>query len=173
MGTARAYTYTATGENVLISGRQALLSAIEARDNVALEEALDDLNEPVDFLASWIRPGLWDELLEAARDYDTPGSIKVLNQTFALDIDRRLSEARMYILQHQKAKTLVVRCQQLFTFLEPALTTTQASQGRDALNEALVALGSPGVFGVGEESPDSERLGRAIADFRHAVQSWL
>lgn len=170
---AHAYSYAGAGEDALVSGRQALLSAVDQGDEAEIEAALDTLRESVRYLETQVGPGLWSDLSDAARDRRLPHTVDLLNRIFALGIERRLNEARFYITQHQKAKNRVVRCQQMFVFLQPALSAEQVRQGEAALGEALAALGNPGVFGVGVEPADADRLGRAIERYREAVRPWL
>lgn len=167
--TAWGYSYAGAGEELLIQARQALLQALQPYQPQRAQQALAQLQEPVQFLENYSGPGLWHGLQQSTHHADPLAVRAQLDRIFHWDIQRRLQEARVYLHQHQKAKNLLVRCQQMLQLMLPGLSAEQSQQAEQALQHALLALGQPGVFGVGEVAADAEKLNRAIDAYLAAI----
>ncbi len=87
-----------------------------------------------------------------------------------LNIDRRLDNAEKQFSDYSKAKLLLAKARGTFNVLESSVSAATGKKVYDGFDQALKALGNPGLFGVGTEPADKDAFLKQTAQIRASVK---
>ena len=160
---ARAYSYAAAGAEPLLDGREALFSAVSAGNWDAAKTALSGMQAELTYLDQNEDKGI-SQAFDAAISAKDPKAIMAAFDRVAEDeIVRRLNGARDNLKDYQSGKALVVKAQRFYTAVAADLPPDEGKTINTALQQALDAIGNPGVFGVGARAADPDAFAAARA----------
>ena len=155
---SQAYTYSAAGKEPLIDGREALIQAANNNDFVAASKAYQKVEEEVLHFNKEFGIDLDTPMRNALKARDATMVNKVLNRIYVAEINRRLTGAEQNINDYQVAKVLVVKSKLFLDLLTPQMPAGLRKQANEGIQEALKAVGNPGVFGVGAAPADPDAM---------------
>jgi hypothetical protein len=166
---ARAYSYAAAGAEPLLDGREALFSAVSAGDWDAARTALMGMQVELDYLDQNEDKGVSQAFHQAVADKDPKAVMAAFDRAAEDEIVRRLNGARDNLKDYQSAKVLVVKAQRFYAAVAADLPTEVGKTINTALQQALDAIGNPGVFGVGARPADPNAFAAARATILKAL----
>ena len=166
---AHAYSYAAAGAEPLLDGREALFSAVTAGDWTSAQKAVDALKPELDYLDNHEDPGISKVFADALAARD----MKLVSAAFihaaSAEIERRINGARDNLSDYQTAKILVVKAQRFYTAIAADLPPDASKTVAAGLQQALDAVGNPGVFGVGARPVDPIAFAQARVTVLKAI----
>ncbi|MCW9035129.1 MAG: hypothetical protein OQJ97_12980 [Rhodospirillales bacterium] len=162
-GQAQAYSYAAAGKEPLIDAREAIFKAINDSDYGAAQTALDTVAKEIDYLDTNLDKGIKQNLSDAISAKDAKAVSAALHRVFAAEISHRLSAGAKHLDDYQLAKVLVVKSKRFFDSMAGNLSGVQREAAEKGLRQCLVAIGNPGVFGVGQKPADPEAYQKAMS----------
>lgn len=166
---ASAYSYAAAGKEPLIDAREAALKAIGEKNWDAAAQAFAGAKDELVYLEDHHHAGLQKELADAVQARDEAAVRAVLKIAFAAEIDRRLDGAQQNMKDYQTAKVLVIKARRFLDAFSGDIDPAKRKAAEDGLTAALVAIGNPGVFGVGAKTADPEAFKQAYASVKAAL----
>lgn len=161
MTSAHAYSYAAAGKEPLIDAREAALAAIGKNDWASAKTAMAGADDEITYLVGHHFPHLRDELATALDKKDELAFRLALRDAFVAEVERRLDGASQNLHDYQSAKVLVIKARRFLDAISADLNPDVRAKAEAALNDALTAVGNPGVFGVGARPADPEAFARA------------
>lgn len=168
-GRVAAYSYAASGQEPLLDGRAALFRAVQAGDWPAAEAALAAMKPDLAYLDAHEDKGALAAFTDALAAKDAKAVAAAFTRAAADEIRRRLDGARDNLANYQAAKLLVVTANRFFTAIEGDLPPEAAARVRPAMQQAIDAVGNPGVFGVGARPADPQAFDAARATIEKAL----
>ena len=151
-----AYSYSATGEEPLLKGREALFSALAKGDWTAAEAAMKVMSPDLDYLDKFEDKGIAKQFADAMAARDAEAVRAAFTRAAADEIVRRMDGARQNLDDYQVAKVLVITANRFFAAIRADLAPRTATLVNAELTRAAEAIGNPGVFGVGQKAPDPQ-----------------
>lgn len=85
-----------------------------------------------------------------------------------LNLDRRFKYALEDLNDYAQAKLLLAKAKSTFETLQPYMEM-DAGEINKAFEDALIALGNPGLFGVGKKDPDPEAFKRNVSLIQNKI----
>lgn len=168
-GFAHAYSYSASGAEPLLDGREALFAAAAKGDWAGADKALASMAGDLGYLDTHDDPGIAKLFADAVAAKDA-GKVKAaFVEAASAEIRRRIDGAQKSFADYQTAKVLVVKAQRFFAAVAADLAPEASKAVGDGLKRALDALGNPGVFGVGAKKADAAAFAAARADIFKAL----
>jgi hypothetical protein len=168
-GPGHAYSYTASGAEPLLDGREALFAAVTAGNWTAAATALTAMQPDIAYLDGHEDPGIAGAFAAAIAAKDAKAVQAAFTRAASAEIERRLDGARDNLTDYQTAKVLVVKAQRFSTAIAGDLAPDAGKAVAAGLQRALDAVGNPGVFGVGARKPDPAAFATARADILKAL----
>lgn len=166
---ARAYSYAAAGAEPLLDGREALFSAVSAGNWDAAKTALMGMQVDLDYLDQNEDKGVAKAFDDAVAATDPKAVMAAFDRAAADEIVRRIDGARDNLKDYQSAKALVIKAQRFYTAVAADLPPDAGKTIDAALQQALDAIGNPGVFGVGARPADPAAFATARATILKAL----
>jgi hypothetical protein len=166
---ARAYSYAAAGAEPLLDGREALFSAVSGGNWEAAKTALMGMQVDLDYLDQNEDKGVAKAFDDAVAATDPKAVMAAFDRAAEDEIVRRINGARDNLKDYQSAKTLVIKAQRFYTAVAADLPADAGKTINTALQQALDAIGNPGVFGVGARPADPAAFATARATIFKAL----
>lgn len=175
VGSAQAYSYASPQSDPLIKGREAFLSAVNSGNWSAVSTALAAFSSDITLLekgddAFSGDAGLGAAFSTAIKNKDADAAKKALQRATIDQIDRRLLGAKKNIATYQTASTLVVTAQAFYTAMAGDLSAATQKTVSAHLQDALDAVGKPGVFGYGSKAADPDAFAAASKAIMDALK---
>lgn len=164
MHQADAYSYSASGKEPLIDGRNGIVSGLKAGDQEKVSKYFGLMRDDVEFLGLKYDGSLLADFEKAIADQDTAGIQNGIHRLFAAEIQRRLKMASRNLAKYQTAKVMVVKSIRFFDMISPELPKPIANAAKRGLDKCLKAIGKPGVFGAGKAPADPKAYDQAFND---------
>ncbi len=151
-----AYSYAAAGKEPVIDGREAILTALNQQDFVAVQRAVDGLMDEFTYLKKEHHVDLFTPMQAAVAAKDAAQVEAVMDRAVVEEIIRRLDGAGKNLADYQVAKVLVVKSKLFLDLITPKLDDVHRQQADLAIQGTLESIGNPGVFGVGQAPADPQ-----------------
>ncbi|WP_445679922.1 hypothetical protein [Radicibacter daui] len=153
---AAAYSYAAAGKEPMLDGREAILSAVQKGDWDSVGQSVTGLQGEIAYLDENEAKGIKAEFDKAVTDKSADQMSAALNRAFVAEIERRLNGAKDNLKDYQTAKVLVVKAKLFFDAFSGDLDPAKRKTADAGLNQALEAIGNPGIFGAGSKPANPE-----------------
>jgi len=161
---ADAYSYSASGKEPLIDGRNGIVGGLAVNDYAKVDKYFQTMREDVEFLGNKYDETLLVEFEKAIAGQKNTTIMALIHRLFAAEIQRRLSVASHNLRNYQGVKVMVTKSIRFFDVISPELPKPVANAAHIALQACLKAIGKPGVFGAGKTSADPDAYKQALAD---------
>lgn len=173
---AFAYSYASPTSDPLIKQREAFLSAVNKGDWAAAETAYKAFKPELETLAKGDDAyagdaGVDTAFADAISDKNADAAKASLRRAYVDEIDRRLGGAEKNISNYQTAQNLVVIAQAFFQAMSGDLKPDVQKKAAAGFQNAIDAVGKPGVFGYGAQPADPAALKKAHAEIMAALKS--
>lgn len=153
---AAAYSYAAAGKEPMLDGREAILSAMQKDDWESVRQSVTGLQSEITYLDENEAKGIKAEFDKAVADKNADEMNAALRRAFVAEIERRLNGAKDNLKDYQTAKVLVVKAKLFFDAFSGDLDPANRKAADAGLNQALEAIGNPGIFGAGSKPANPE-----------------
>lgn len=153
---AAAYSYAAAGKEPMLDGREAILSAMQKGDWESVRQSVTGLQSEITYLDENEAKGIKAEFDKAVADKNADEMNAALRRAFVAEIERRLNGAKDNLKDYQTAKVLVVKAKLFFDAFSGDLDPAKRKAADAGLNQALEAIGNPGIFGAGSKPANPE-----------------
>jgi hypothetical protein len=111
---------------------------------------------------------------EAVNNQDSGRIISEFQVVLVRNVERRLDNLGKIFDDYPQAKLLLAKAQATYTALAPTVQEKNPETDQeisDCFNQALEALGNPGLFGVGKKAPDRELYDKSAATIVNDLKS--
>lgn len=153
---AMAYSYASAGKEPTLDAEDGILNAINANDFAQAKVIFDKFAKNYKYLNDDFNPKLYDGLNQAIEKKDKASIIKWLRVSIAVEIERRLDGGLKNIKKFNVSKVMLAKANKFYKLLSSNLDFKTNKALKKALKGCTVAIGNPGLFGVGAKPVDLE-----------------
>lgn len=150
-----AYSYASAGKEPTIDAKEQITEAINKDDFEQALKIFKSNERNYKYLTKEFTSSLYLGLQNALKNKDKKQTIKYLELSLAAEIQRRIDGGLENIKNYNVAKVMVLKAKKFYTLLSIGLDKEQDEQLKTAINNCIVAIGNPGLFGVGSK-PSNE-----------------
>ncbi|OMH25280.1 hypothetical protein [Motiliproteus sp. MSK22-1] len=172
------YSYSAAGKEPFLEGWVEISKALHEQNKDHARKVLEQLNDELVNLESEADIALVWRLNSAVENQDLTATGQVFSEIFTAVIAARLELAQSEINAYQTAKVHVAKSKRFLDLLlndtdllATRLTTTQKLKVRNAIDNCLKSLGSPGLFGAGQQPADLSVFKASRTDLLHQLRA--
>ncbi|MDQ0215436.1 hypothetical protein J2S13_001853 [Oikeobacillus pervagus] len=159
---AFAYSYGDPGKEKMAEAYKELDKHLENDDWNRAEQVYETYKKEFDLYFKKTQP----DISEAFKDKDKELLRRSWQAAMRLNIERRLHFAQEQFEDYGQAKLLLAKARGTYSILEPIYSKnsdqSSADQIYQAFDEALKALGNPGLFGIGNKQSDRETFDQKV-----------
>ncbi|WP_070121745.1 hypothetical protein [Bacillus marinisedimentorum] len=157
---ALAYSYGDPGEEPLAEAYKELEKYAEQGDWDEARKVYESYQKEFDLYFTKTKPFIEQALEEQNKEL----LLESYQAALRLNIERRLHFAQDNFENYGEAKLLLAKARGTFNVLEPLVIEREGQEAADAVYEhfdnALSALGNPGLFGIGNQDSDEDEFTR-------------
>lgn len=154
--TVHAYSYGDPGEEALAEAYNEIDNYLDQDDWENAKLVYDTYSKEFELYFTATKPVIEDAFEHKNKEQ----LLKAYQAALRLNIERRLHFAEDQFEDYGQAKLLLAKARGTFSVLEPITEEKTSpefvSSIYSALDEALVSLGNPGLFGIGNKESDSD-----------------
>ena len=172
------YSYSAAGKEPFLEGWVEISKALHEQNKDSAREVLEQFDDELVNLESEADIALVWRLNSAVENKDLTATGQVFSEIFTAVIAARLELAQSEINAYQTAKVHVAKSKRFLDLLlndtdllATRLTTTQKLKIRNAIDNCLKSLGSPGLFGAGQQPADLSAFETSRTDLLHQLRA--
>ncbi|CAM3455017.1 hypothetical protein GCM10009865_34920 [Aeromicrobium ponti] len=154
--TAHAYSYGDPGEEQFAEAYKELEASVENGDWENARKIYETYQKDFDLYFTKVKP----DMEKALDTEDKDLLLRSYQAAMELNVERRLHFAQEQFDDYGQAKLLLAKARGTFSVLEPEVVKKADQETVDniykAFDDALTALGNPGLFGIGSKNSDKE-----------------
>ncbi|UII55105.1 hypothetical protein LS684_15790 [Cytobacillus spongiae] len=153
-----AYSYGDPGEEAMAEAYKELTNYLNDGDWESANKIYETYQKDFDLYFTKVKP----DIERGLKDQNKELVLQSYEAALRLNIERRLHFAEDSFDDYGQAKLLLAKARGTFTVLEPLMVEKKDQGAVDqiylAFDNALVALGNPGLFGIGSQENDPEKF---------------
>jgi hypothetical protein len=156
---AGAYSYGNPNEEAVAENYKQVVAKLNQNppDFKGAEQVFQPIKEELDM---HMGPEPAKAIQERLASEDKEAALEAYHKTLILNIARRMESVEQDFKNYEQNKVLLAKARATYNALSPIVKEKNAQEDgkvRAAYDEALSALGNPGLFGVGVKEPDKAR----------------
>lgn len=151
-----AYSYASAGKEPTLDAQDGILNAINANDFKKAKDVFVEYKDHYDYLTKDFNSKLSSSLEKAISEKNKALIIKWLRVSMACEIERRIDGGRKNINNFNVAKVMLAKANKFYKLLAPNLDFKTNKALKKALKNCTIAIGNPGLFGVGAKPVDEQ-----------------
>ena len=175
---SHGYSYSAAGKEPFLESWIKISKALSEQQTDSAKELADQLNDELVNLESEADVALVWKLNAAVEKQDLEATGQVFSEIFTAIISMRLESALSDINTYQAAKVHVAKSKRFVDLLlndsdllATRLSTAQKLAIQKAIDRCLKSIGSPGLFGAGQQPADLTAFDASRADLLQQLRA--
>ncbi len=152
-----AYSYASAGKEKTIDAKKAITEAINKKDFKKVKFVFYKYKENYKYLNDDFNNEFYNSLENAIISKDIKEIVRWLNISLALEIQRRLDGALKNINTFNISKVMLAKANKYYKLLSSGLHFKNNQVLKKALQDCTIAIGNPGLFGVGAKKHNKEK----------------
>ncbi|WP_374722936.1 hypothetical protein [Peribacillus tepidiphilus] len=157
-----AYSYGDPGKEALAEAYKELDKYIDANDWASAKKVYETYQKEFNLYFNKVKP----DIEKGFKEKDKKLVLRSYQAAMRLNVERRLHFAQEQFDDYGQAKLLLAKARGTFTVLEPIMVEKEGQEAANkiykAFDDALAALGNPGLFGIGSKNSDKESFDQNV-----------
>ncbi len=144
-----AYSYAAAGKEPTIDAKELIIKAININDFELAKNIFEKHKKNYKYLNDKFIKNLYIGLETSINTKDKKQIVKYLELSLGAELQRRIEGGLSNIKTFNIAKVMLVKANKFYKLLSSSLDVNTDKKLKIALKECMMAIGNPGLFGVG------------------------
>ena len=149
-----AYSYASAGKEPTLDAQDTILKALNKNNFKEAKIAFTKYAAHYKYLNDDFNNHFYKGLETAILDGNKEQTLKLLKVSIAIEVQRRLDGGLKNIHTFNVAKVMLAKANKFYKILSPNLDKENNKLLINAIKACMVAIGNPGLFGVGAKEAD-------------------